>query len=625
MPAPLRGIALGFLVVALALLSSWEPDHPQAASVPASWQFLSGEPVARDSAGAAYDSGRARLVLFGGRFRDAPLNDTWEYDGAAWRPVSAAHAPSPRFAHGLVYDARRGRAVLFGGVAGQSILSDTWEYDGTDWIQVSPKVSPTPRVGFAMAYDGRRGRVVLFGGSNTGELNDTWEYDGSTWTQIRTLAAPSARLDHALVYDSARDVVVLFGGLAGLTQLNDTWEYDGTTWRQARPAQSPPGRYGHAMTYDAGRGPVVAFGGSGSDTWEYDGAEWMQVSSPTAPAGHYKPAMAYHGIRGRTVLFGGLVSTSRDSRQTWEFDGSVWSQRVFGLPAPRAGHAIANDAGRGRLVVFGGRSDELGTVNETWELDGSTWLPIATASAPAPRFNQTMAYDGRRGRTVLFGGLVPASSGALNYSDETWEYDGATWRPVAPATSPSARVGQGMAFDAGRGVVVLFGGFDGRSHQYLNDTWEYDGAAWTARRIPNSPPAGLYPAMAYDVARGVVVAFGGFGGETWEYNGRRWRQIAVESHPSGGGWLALDPGRGVSVLSAGYDPRDPRLSRFWEYNGGARAWTQADTTSLPIGRAAPIAYDSASTRIVLFGGHRLASGTMSFNETWVYGPPRPTR
>ena len=80
-----------------------------------------------------------------------------------------------------------------------------------------------------------------------------------------------------------------------------------------------------------------------------------------------------------------------------------------------------------------------------------------------------MAYDSNRQRTVLFGGLDSAS----DTRNDTWEWDGVIWVPMAPANSPSPRQQTAMAFDAGRGVVVLFGGRDGSLE--LSDTWEWDG------------------------------------------------------------------------------------------------------------------------------------------------------
>ena len=53
--------------------------------------------------------------------------------------------------------------------------------------------------------------------------------------------------------------------------------------------------------------------------------------------------------------------------------------------------------------------------------------------------------------------------------------------PAGPAaaapTAPSPRYDAGMAYDAARGQVVLFGGQDAFS--FFGDTWTWDGAAWT--------------------------------------------------------------------------------------------------------------------------------------------------
>ena len=54
----------------------------------------------------------------------------------------------------------------------------------------------------------------------------------------------------------------------------------------------------------------------------------------------------------------------------------------------------------------------------------------------------------------------------------------------------------------------MFGGFDGGA---LGDTWEWDGGAWIQVGT-GTPPARWAHGMTYDSARGVVVMFGGFDG-----------------------------------------------------------------------------------------------------------------
>src|SRR5487761_1483689 len=58
-----------------------------------------------------------------------------------------------------------------------------------------------------------------------------------------------------------------------------------------------------------------------------------------------------------------------------------------------------------------------------------------------------------------------------------------TWTQQAPATSPPARYGASMAYDAATSTVVLFGGSGsgtgGQGSTILGDTWTWDGSTWT--------------------------------------------------------------------------------------------------------------------------------------------------
>ena len=76
-----------------------------------------------------------------------------------------------------------------------------------------------------------------------------------------------------------------------------------------------------------------------------------------------------------------------------------------------------------------------------------------TRAAPSPRSGMGMAYDAARGQVALFGGCC----GDAGLGD-TWTWDGRRWTQRVPAHSPPPRAGLGMAYDAARGEVVLFGG-----------------------------------------------------------------------------------------------------------------------------------------------------------------------
>jgi galactose oxidase-like protein len=64
-----------------------------------------------------------------------------------------------------------------------------------------------------------------------------------------------------------------------------------------------------------------------------------------------------------------------------------------------------------------------------------------------------MAYDSKRREVVVFGGYGPERQRL----GDTWIWNGREWRQ-APGNGPTARNQGWMAFDAFRGVTVLFGG-----------------------------------------------------------------------------------------------------------------------------------------------------------------------
>src|ERR1043165_637309 len=104
-----------------------------------------------------------------------------------------------------------------------------------------------------------------------------------------------------------------------------------------------------------------------------------------------------------------------------------------------------------------------------------------------------MAYDAARAVSVLCGGTT--TTGAA--SGETWEWEGTAWNQRL-VIGPSPRSGHAMAYDAVRGVTVLFGG--GAN----GETWEWDGNSWTQRAVAGPSPRSSH-AMAYDAGRAVTV------------------------------------------------------------------------------------------------------------------------
>jgi hypothetical protein len=155
------------------------------------WSTLAvAGPPPRQAHAMAYDERRGRVVVFGGGGPSGPgspptrLGDLWEFDGSAWTQRTGS-GPVARMSAGVAYDSKRGRMIFFGGMGPDGFLGDTWSWDGVEWQKLSD-TGPEPRAMGYLAYDRKRDRVVLFGGRKgwPNDLNDTWEFDGTTWRQV---------------------------------------------------------------------------------------------------------------------------------------------------------------------------------------------------------------------------------------------------------------------------------------------------------------------------------------------------------------------------------------------------------------------------------------------------------
>jgi len=314
------------------------------------------------------------------------------------------------------------------------------------------------------------------------------------------------------------------------------------------------------------------------------------------------------------VLVGALaLSIAPSSAEA--FGGPDWLlAQAPAHPPARDAHATAYDTRRNRVVLFAGANEyNLFDFADTWEWDGTSWIERSPAASPPPRFGHAMAYDAARGRVVLFGGYDFITGLAL---DDTWEWDGNDWRAVTPVTSPPKRFGHAMAYDGARGRVVVFGGSGDLGE--LADTWEWDGSTWIARAPATSPPAREYGAMAYDAVRGRAVLFGGFDGttvfaDTWEWDGNDWTERVGAVSPPGRTWhvLSFDERRARTVLFGGYDGNVP-LDDTWEWDGSA--WIEATPAVRPPPRVvAAMVFDRARGRAMLFGGY---DGRSPLADTW---------
>jgi hypothetical protein len=303
----------------------------------------------------------------------------------------------------------------------------------------------------------------------------------------------------------------------------------------------------------------------------------------------------------------------------------VWTQRApLFVPPPREMATLTWDAKRQQAVLFGGYDNSVSR-NDTWTVStGAAWLGACTTAScvpPSPRYDHAAAFDAARGVLVLYGG----TPGPLTVLADTWEWNGTTWTQRCSACAPGPRLGAAMAWDPVLGHVILFGG--GTYATAGSDIWQWDGTLWTPLAPATRPSARWLAALTTDTVRGRVLLFGGTPcystpgcaemNDLWEWDGATWTPLCTTA-----ACVATTPPQ-RSQAGFAFDPFRRRTVLFGgtisdssthEWDGSA--WNVTASVG-PIARSAPsMAWFPADQRVLLFGG---AYGFFqSFGDTWEY-------
>lgn len=527
---------------------------------------------------------------------------------------------------------------------GASLASTTQGH----WQHAYPSgATPHRRFGAKMAYDSHRGVTVLYGGidnefsSGCGEgAGDacvyTWEWNGSFWRRVIPLdpegdGNPGRAYNGAeMVYDSRRRVVVLVDDEGSQMVV---WEYDGTSWRR-RCTRSPcidhsPGlRSDFAMAYDAGRGVSVLYGGNNnSETWAWDGQRW-HLRTPADPEGDGNPGvrhdhqMVYDATRRRIMMWGGYGGGFTPETDFWSWDGASWERITpSGGPQGREAFGMVYDHRRDRIVVYGGFSgsgncDGSGDsfCEGTWEYaPGGNWwssercrFTPCRQNRPTRRYAVGMAYDAGRGRAVIFGGSAGTTAhcdwpSTYHHCRSTAEWDGSWWHPRGPANVgsgvPLERTGAAMAFNHYYNRLWLFGGESSYSScEGSGDSFCRYMWGWDGGSWERWLPSGDWPTSRHNAA---MVSNG-------------WTYVYLY------GGRNSESGCDEGVANSEY------CDELWRWS--TSAWTRVSTSGWgPGGRENhAMAYDSSRNELLVVGGyydtsHATSTHRLDLNDnTWTW-------
>jgi hypothetical protein len=607
-----------------------------------------------------------RLMLFGGAngFSSSGtlFDETWEWTGSQWLQLHPATSPPARTSAMMAFDPVSRKTILFGGNPQTgTALNDTWQFDGSNWTQLHPAISPPGRWGAGMAPDSHPS-LVLFGGWAQGApgtpniLGDTWRWDGSNWTQLTPANPPSLRTDFGFTYDPVRGKDVMFAGRvsyippgASTPIINETWEWDGaaSTWTQRAPASSPPATQlgslvfdGKAITLIGGGAPVSA----SSQDWQWDGTNWTERVLGTPPAPRTMSATGWDSASQRAILFGGfqdgyvpLGDTYKGLYYTVQADANLSSIAASPVTVPPDGSSKAQVS----VVIRDSRGNPIAGVSVRVTASGPGPATVQPSSATTDRFGSAAftATNSSPGQATFTGadltdGITLSHTTTVNFSSSAV----VDWKQAA-YIAPYPTVGDNVAFDSTRDVVVLFGprnpsGPGGA----LAETWELADGHWTQKHPTTSPPASGNqfggPTLAYDPTRKQTILFDTAGdtcstncgpGQTWAWNGASWTQLHPAHSPASraGAAMSWDPTHQKIVFFGGEQHCQGSACGgvYQFYFGDTWTWDGTDWTEFPFGPSptprvgASMAPDSAG-HVVLFGGSDSQGAVM--RETWTW-------
>ncbi len=268
-----------------------------------------------------------------------------------------------------------------------------------------------------------------------------------------------------------------------------------------------PARYDHKCSTDLLRSTVVLFGGKDSsgqmpaDVWELPASNpgaWICIDA-TGPEGRAGHGMWHAFPDSGTILFGGINQAGQYLNDTWIWNGTSWTKIDSTGPSPRAYFGYTYDLNQRKVILFGGIGND-SVYGDTWEWDFANGWQRRTAIGPPPRFMSEMAYRLRypASSCVLFGGQAAYDSTIYN---DTWQWDGDAWSQLQiTGDSPYARIGHAIGYNYED--VYLFGGQASNSLETVfRDTWQFDSPdaenEWQELFVFNPPRARSKAAMAY--------------------------------------------------------------------------------------------------------------------------------
>ncbi|MDF1799565.1 MAG: kelch repeat-containing protein [Planctomycetota bacterium] len=294
------------------------------------------------------------------------------------------------------------------------------------------------------------------------------------------------------------------------------------------------------------------------------GAHWAMTPTPSDPPLRRENPGAADATH--MYVFGGKSGESGgvELNDLWAFDGATWTLKTadgaIGSPPARSRAGVTFNVNRNRLTVFGGIDAAGLYLNDVWEWDPmtNTWADRTPVSgSPSPRRYTALAFDYSSGNVLMFGG-VDASGTHLN---DTWTFDGSAWTQQTPSGPvPAPRIQHALVERADIFDVVLCCGQDTATGTVFDDTWTWSSGSWTLVPTATKPVSRVAMDAAYDLQRGRVVIPSGSPGPTGSIS---------EFDTATSDWIVRPLDSGIFKVTRYFLAYVPSLGRTYKVGGQA--------------------------------------------------------
>lgn len=305
--------------------------------------ILYAQPPARHLERIAYDTKRAKLIMFGGSAMVGDLltyyTSVYEWDGVAWTEFSAP-GPMGRNGSALVFNPSEKCTYLLGGIyedkAGYKILFDVWTWNGTSWQQVD---TTCPVKEPEAVYDPQNKRVFVFGEASNkdslfpqaGERKfELWSYKRNRWHKLSE-QCPSPEGPIHLAFNPITGILVFPAEESGKMVV---WQWNKEGWKKrACENACPPARSRYAFAFDAGTQTFYMHGGRTAnrdflnDLWEWNGETWKDMT-PSSPLSK-KASARMISFEGGILEYGGVTLENGKTllrNDVWILQNGKWKK-----------------------------------------------------------------------------------------------------------------------------------------------------------------------------------------------------------------------------------------------------------------------------------------------------------